>query len=291
MSMTKHRLAFLLAVVLLAGLLGFGIAEIAQAQIKSASPVIEQATGSVLSDLEDHSGGMTLYELLEAGGWIVVVLMGLSVIMFALILYFFFTLTQRKMVPRDMVIQIRHFLHEGRYEDIARLCRRSKGMFYRIVLAGISRGIEDPLSAAPTMESVGRWEAEAMMRKVRYLSDISTISPMLGILGTVLGMINAFNFIAFELSTVKPVALASAVAQALVTTAAGLIVAIPSMGFFFYFRGKLQTYICEMEEIAIEISEHLINLDKQAEAAPKRSRRRTTSKESRSYESMDDEME
>ncbi|RJP26765.1 MAG: MotA/TolQ/ExbB proton channel family protein, partial [Candidatus Omnitrophota bacterium] len=86
---------------------------------------------------------------------------------------------------------------------------------------------------------------------------IAAVSPMLGLLGTVLGMIKAFNFIAFDISVVKPVALAGAVAQALVTTAAGLIVAIPCMGFFFFFRGRLQSLIGRVEEVAVEIAEHI----------------------------------
>jgi len=148
-------------------------------------------------------------------------------------------------------------------------------MFSKIIVAGISRGMIEPTAAASTMETVGRRESEALMRKVRYLSDIATVAPMLGLLGTVLGMINAFNFIAFDISAVKPVALASAVAQALVTTAAGLIVAIPSMGLFFYFRGKLQSLISRMEEVAAEISDQLTLIEKKPAAATKSSRRKT----------------
>lgn len=283
MARDKRWLTILLTVLLLFCLLGSMGAGSLFAQIQSASPTIDNATGEAVSDLSDQQGGMTLYQLMEAGGWIVVILIGLSVITLALVIYFGVTLTQRKMIPRDMTTQIRHYLHDQRYEDIVRLCRRSKNMFSKIILAGIMQGLEDPLSAAATMEAVGRREAEALMRKVRYLSDISTISPMLGILGTVLGMINAFNFIAFEISTVKPVALASAVAQALVTTAAGLIVAIPSMGFYFFFRGKLQSRISEMEEVAIEVSDHLMNLGKEPEPAPRRARRKTVPKETKAH--------
>jgi len=278
-----RRLTILFGFFLAFGLLGSIGALNTSAQVQSATPTIDNATGEALVDLSEQSGGMTLYQLMEAGGWIVIVLIGLSVIALALVIYFSFTMTQRKMIPRDMTVQIRHYLHEHRYEDIVRLCRRSKSMFSKIILAGIVEGAEDPMSAASTMEAVGRREAETMMRKVRYLSDISTISPMLGILGTVLGMINAFNFIAFEISTVKPVALASAVAQALVTTAAGLIVAIPSMGFYFYFRGKLQSRISEMEEIAIEVSDHLMKLDREPESAPRRTRRKTVAKDSHAH--------
>ncbi|MBD3266179.1 hypothetical protein GF373_05870 [bacterium] len=207
--------------------------------------------------LGSEEAGMTLFDLLAAGGWIMVVLAALSVLALSLVIYYSLTLTEKKIVPNEIVTQIRHFAREGRYDDVARVCRRSKGMFSKVIQAGLTRGATDPSSVASTMEAVGRREAESMMRRVRYLSDIAQVAPMLGLLGTVLGMIKAFNFIAFDISAVKPVALASAVAQALVTTAAGLIVAIPCMGFFFYFRGRLQSLIGRVEEVAVEIADRI----------------------------------
>lgn len=245
------------------------------AQTPTATPVVENATASQtdLAGLEDTQG-MTLYELLKAGGWVMIVIIVLSVLAMGLAIFYAITLTEKKLVPVETVTQIRHYLRDRRYEDIVRLCRRSKGMFSKIIVAGISRGLIDPAAAASTMETVGRREAESLMRRVRYLSDIATVAPMLGLLGTVLGMINAFNFIAFDISAVKPVALASAVAQALVTTAAGLIVAIPSMGLFFFFRGRLQSLIGRMEEIASEISDQLTLVEKKPSASAKASRRK-----------------
>lgn len=233
----------------------FGFACVSTPWGQPSDVLISDATGA--GGLGSEATGMTLYELLEAGGWIMYVLAFLSVIGLALVFYYTFALRERRMVPKDQVNQIRLYLRDGRYEDIARICRRSKNMLSKIVLAGILRGAVEPASAASTMETVGRREAETLMRRVRYLSDIGTLSPLLGLLGTVLGMINAFNFIAFDISAVKPVALASAVAQALITTAAGLIIAIPCMGFYFYFRAKLQDLVARVEEIAVEVHDIL----------------------------------
>lgn len=234
---------------------------------------IGAATGAMAALTQDaEESGMTLYELLSNGGWVMYILAALSVMALGLIIYYAISLRERNLVPNDVVMQIRHYIRDRRYDDIARLCRRSKGMFSKVILAGITRGVVDPAAVAPTMEAAGRREAENLMRKVRYLSDIATVAPMLGLLGTVLGMIRAFNFIAFDISAVKPVALASAVAQALVTTAAGLIVAIPCMGFFFYFRGKVQSLVGRMEEVAVEIAETLVI----AETPTRKSTRKTT---------------
>lgn len=223
----------------------------------AATEAVLDATGAESAIFEGADTGMTLYDLLAAGGWIMVVLGLLSILALALVIYYSIALTEKKILPADIVTQIRHFVREGRYEDVARVCRRSKGMFSKIILAGLARGASDPASVSSTMEAVGRRESESLMRQVRYLSDIAQVAPMLGLLGTVLGMIEAFNFIAFDISAVKPVALASAVAKALVTTAAGLIVAIPCMGFFFYFRGRLQSLIVRVEEVAVEVAEKI----------------------------------
>lgn len=246
-------------------------------QPNNATGTVDSATGTPSITSLGNEQGMTLYDLLLAGGWVMYILAGLSVLSLALVIYYFFTLTERRLVPNELVMQIRHYMRDKRYEDIARLCRRSRGLFSKVILAGISRGTTDPSAVGSTMEAVGRREAEGLMRKVRYLSDIATIAPMLGLLGTVLGMINAFNFIAFDISAVKPVALASAVAQALVTTAAGLIVAIPTMGFFFYFRGKVQSLVGRVEEVAVEFAE-IFN-------APDRPKRKPASKKTNKGES------
>ena len=284
-----RQATYLLRIVLVISLLACFVLAPAAVRSQPSGETIAGASDEVAADQLGQQEGMTLYDLLKAGGWVMVVLMAISILALALVVYFAFALRQRNLVPHDAIVQIRHYLRDQRYEDIARLCRRSKGMFNKVILAGVVRGMDDPSAAAATMETIGRREAESLMRKVRYLSDIATVAPMLGILGTVLGMIRAFNFIAFDISAVKPVALASAVAQALVTTAAGLIVAIPCMGFFFYFRGKLQSLIGEMEEVAVEISDQMTIEDAKPKAPPRRTKRKTVAKEPRSHSEFIDE--
>ncbi|MEW6234193.1 MAG: MotA/TolQ/ExbB proton channel family protein [Candidatus Omnitrophota bacterium] len=251
-------IALLLFSILFVSLDGPG----AWAQKTGAASEVIPATGTPAGlTASEEEQGMTLYDLLKAGGWVMYIIGALSILALGLTIYYSITLTERNVVSNELVMQIRHYLQDRRYDDIARLCRRSKGMFGKVILAGVTRGAIDPGGVSSTMEAVGRREAEALMRKARHLSDIATIAPMLGLLGTVLGMINAFNFIAFDISAVKPVALASAVAQALVTTAAGLIVAIPCMGIFFYFRGKVQFLVGRVEEVAVEIAEALSSTD------------------------------
>jgi len=142
-------------------------------------------------------------------------------------------------------------------EGARRLCEEDGGMLARIVLEGLETAEQDRLAVHDAIESAGTRETTRLWQQVGYLSDIAVLSPMLGILGTVVGMIQAFNAIAFKLEAVKPIALAAGVAKALVTTAAGLVVAIPVMGFYFYFRARLHNIIASLEGIAAEIAQNI----------------------------------
>jgi len=165
----KLRNAFLfygMAIFLVLSLLtaGFSLPGNAQTpsrdQITSVSPTTQ--TGNEITE----EVGMTLFDLLSAGGWIMVVLAILSILALSLAIYYMITLTEKKIVPNDIVTQIRHYIRDGRYDDVARICRRSKGMFCKVIHAGLSRGLTDPASVASTMEAVGRREAERILERL-----------------------------------------------------------------------------------------------------------------------------
>lgn len=230
---------------------------------------------------ESPEAGMTLMQLLKTGGWIMVVLFALSVLVLALAIYYFFTMTERRLIPQDVLMQFRHLLLDGRLEEVERICQARGGLLCQVVLSGLTEARERPNEVAvrpevigAAMEQTGRREADLLMRKVRYLSEVATISPMLGLLGTVIGMIKAFNVIAFDFAVVKPVALAGSVSQALVTTAAGLIVGIPAMGLYFLFRGRLQRILGKVEVGAMMMNDFIVRAIQQMATSSRRETRR-----------------
>jgi biopolymer transport protein ExbB len=133
-------------------------------------------------------------------------------------------------------------------------------MLPRVLRAGLQAAGKDRYVIVEAMQSEGARLAASLAQRVGYLSNIATLSPMLGILGTVLGMIRAFNSIVLEPGMAKPIVLAAGVSMALVTTAAGLIVAIPVIGFYFYFRGRVQTTIAAVESASAEFVEPLTKI-------------------------------
>lgn len=201
--------------------------------------------------------GMTLWELIKVGGWFSIVLGVVSVFALALTFYLFWSLRQRQLMPHDLFLQLRGLARDARWDDIYRICNVTRGPLPNMVMSGIRQAEIDPNHVVEAMQTAGDREVERVMRQVRYLSEIATISPLLGLLGTVWGMIKAFRFIALDIGMAKPVALASAVSQALFTTAAGLIIAIPCMALYFYFRGRVQGIFSRIEEAAQELADRI----------------------------------
>lgn len=218
--------------------------------------LVDSASAEAVADSVGGEG-MTLWDLLLAGGWVMVVLALVSLFALGLSIYFLFSLNQRRLLPHDLFLQLRGLARDARWDDIYRICNVTRGPLSNMIMSGIRQAEIDPKHVVESMRTAGDREVERVMRQLRYLSEIATISPMLGLLGTVLGMIDAFSFIALDISGAKPVALATAVSKALVTTAAGLIIAIPCMAIFFYFRGRVQGIFSRIEEAAQELADRI----------------------------------
>jgi len=109
------------------------------------------------------------------------------------------------------------------------------------------------------VEGEGGRQSEAIQGQTQYLLDIAIISPMVGLLGTVFCMMRAFSSVALNIANAKPVVLAEGVSQALVTTAFGLIVGIPAMMFYAYFRRKASNLVSHLEAASIDVLTALLN--------------------------------
>ena len=193
-----------------------------------------------IESVEQVQKGMTLWQLIKTGGFIMIVLAGFSIAAIAGIIYNFMTLKVSKLSPSDFAEDIIQKLDKKKDKIAEELCRSHENIISNIVLAGLNKKPKGAIFAREATENSARKEIARLWQNISYLSDIAIISPMVGLLGTVLGMIQAFNVIAFQAAVVKPILLAGGVSKAMVTTAGGLIVAIPAMIFYTYFRGKVQ---------------------------------------------------
>ena len=200
---------------------------------------------------------LTLAELIRMGGFLMYVLEALSVLGLALIVYYAMVLRTRHVAPAAQALRLRELLKERRGREARELCAQQPTALAAVAASGLEFLKENP-GAAPgmlkeIMESEGARQAGRMQNMIHYLVDLSAVAPMVGLLGTVIGMLKAFNSVAFDLAKARPMELAGGVGQALITTIAGLIVAIPAMMAYSWFRGRVIRLTGQLEGASTDL--------------------------------------
>jgi biopolymer transport protein ExbB len=166
------------------------------------------------------------------------------------------TLRRNKVVPQPFVEEIETLVANGRIPDALMRCQVNRSSIARILLAGIRNFGKKREVIKEYIEEVGRHESAALERFVEALGTITGVSTLLGLLGTISGMITIFSVISAQ-SAVNPASLAGGISEALITTYAGLTVAIPALVMYKYLQSKTNALILEMEQHAIRLVELL----------------------------------
>jgi biopolymer transport protein ExbB len=193
-----------------------------------------------------------MLELFKAGGWIMWPLLICSIIAIAIIVERFILLQQNKVSPPELITQIWQWLRFNQVDKNRIRELQSNSPLGRILAAGLASKESSRDITRESIEDVGRHVTVQLERNLTALGTIAAISPLLGLLGTVVGMIKVFAAITTE-GVGNPEVLADGISQALLTTAAGLLVAIPTIIFYRFFRGKISTLVVDMEEQAIKL--------------------------------------
>jgi biopolymer transport protein ExbB len=203
---------------------------------------------------------LTLWQTLKAGGGVMIVIGLLSVVAVAIIIYDLMILNVEKLAPRSLFVDV---LSKVEHRDMAAaktLCQQqSNTIISKIVLAGLERKNPQDDAAREAMENTARIEVTNLWQNISYLSDIVAVAPLLGLLGTVLGMIQAFHAVPLQSASLKTTLLAAGISKAMVTTASGLIVAIPTLMAYSYFRGKVQEVTNMIEMYSTDIIKAIQN--------------------------------
>lgn len=187
---------------------------------------------------------LNLRQLLDAGGYIGLVIVALSVAMVALVVEHLLSIRRGALMPTGLAAGVRPLIAAGKYTEARQLCQAQTSFLGQILVEGLA---EVPLGYPEVEKSIEESAAEQaarLFRKIEYLSVIGTIAPMLGLLGTVWGMIIAFQEFASKVN--PPVSeLAPGIYQALVTTLLGLGVAVPALAAFAIFRNRVDEFVAE----------------------------------------------
>lgn len=206
-----------------------------------------------------EDGSVDVKGLLQAGGTIGWVIVGLSVAMVALIIEHLLSIRRGSLMPAGLAEELHQLIAQGQYQQAEAVCR-DRPSFLGFVVAAALQDVGLGYSAVEkSMEDASAEQAARLFRKIEYLSVIGVLAPMLGLMGTVWGMILAFGEFARNANP-QPTDLAPSISLALVTTLQGLIVAVPALAAFAWFRSRVDEYVAETSLLA----EHVVSPMKHA---------------------------
>jgi biopolymer transport protein ExbB len=181
----------------------------------------------------------SLFDFIKAGGWVGYVIILLSVGSVALTIDGFLRVRPDKLIPPELIAQLEQLSRQGKFNELLLITRGNTSMLGRIVGAGMSRGDMGLPAIREGLQENGTKEITRLHHRIGYIGLASTMAPMLGLLGTVTGMIGSFNVLGMSKGAARPDELASGIAEALVTTCMGLIVALPLAFCHTYLRDQV----------------------------------------------------
>lgn len=192
----------------------------------------------------------TLLDTLRAGGPVGLIIALLSLVAIGFIIEHFITIRKSVLMPEDVAYELEEMIQQGRIDEALESCQHpaNQSLLAYVVEAGLSRFKGSEFGFAEykaAVEEAGEDQTAKLYRKTEILGLIGSIAPMLGLTGTVLGMIKAFNTISITGGNPKPDELAGSIGEALVTTLLGLVVAIPAMVAFSYFGNRIDSIVAE----------------------------------------------
>jgi biopolymer transport protein ExbB len=197
-----------------------------------------------------------MWEIVRAGGWMMGPIILFSIIAAAIILERLWTLQDRRVLPPDLTKRVWQLVEANQVNDqvIAALAQNSP--LGKVLAAGLANRHRTREALMERLEDAGRHVVHELERFINTLGTIAGVAPLLGLLGTVGGIIKAFNAINAG-GMGDPRMLSGGIAQALVTTAAGLMVAIPALIGYRYLRGRIDRIVIEIEKDAIMLADAL----------------------------------
>lgn len=202
---------------------------------------------------------LTFWQIIKLGGWCMWPLGACSVATFALVIYNAIAVRPTKLLRPDIVAQLQGAFDSLDIEAARNICVANPGPITNITLAGLGRIRDGEVrieSIEKGMEEASTAEVTGPLVPINYLSVIGVVSPMIGLLGTVSGMISGFHAMALG-GMGRPELLANSISEALITTAAGLIIGIPAMIGYFYFKNRYMRVVSASSRICGELVDAL----------------------------------
>lgn len=205
-----------------------------------------------------HKSGKTLLQHIESGGWIGYVIVLLSVVAVGLVIMHFIQIRRARLAPPEVVNGLRNLLRVGDLQGAIRACQDevNDSFLTRVLGAALLRCSKSPfglMELRTALEESGQEQVTRLHRSTDGIGLIASVAPMLGLLGTVVGMVGAFETIAETEGVAKPYELAGYISIALITTVEGLIVAIPCTAVYTHARNRIDRLTSEVAALIEEL--------------------------------------
>ncbi len=210
-----------------------------------------------------------LLEIIKAGGILMVPIFFCSMLTLVFMLERGMALRQGRVIPGPFVKRFIHQLRDGQLtqEEALELCLDNKSPVAGVFAAAVRKWGKPAVEVEQAILDNGERAANGLRKYVRMFNGISTISPLLGLLGTVFGMIAAFNEISSSDAMGRPELLAGGISEALITTAAGLVVAIPALACYLFFISRVDQLVMSIDSLGQEIV-NIISAEALQDSAP-----------------------
>ncbi|HKS93931.1 MAG TPA: MotA/TolQ/ExbB proton channel family protein [Gammaproteobacteria bacterium] len=208
-----------------------------------------------------------MIEIIKSGGWLMLPLILCSILVVAIVAERLWTLQTRRVAPEHLAAQVWNWLKNGELDDERLQALRAGSPLGRILAAGLEQRHASRSAMNEAIEDTGRHVVHELDRYLITLGTIASISPLLGLLGTVLGIMHVFAAISTS-GLGNPAMLAGGISQALITTVAGLTVAIPAYVLYRYLRGKVDELVVRMERETTRLMHAVRSAHNEPQALP-----------------------
>ena len=217
--------------------------------------MIQNPTTAADSPVADQN----FLELLQAGGPIVYLLLGLSVVALAFSVERFMRMRSSSVGSARFGNRVLEAMETGGIKAAMEVCHEGDNCMSRTLMAGLRRADAPLIERDKAVEDAGMREYRVLSQNLRPLMVVSVISPLLGLLGTVWGMITAFQDLAASQGRADPELLAGGISMALTTTAVGLAVAIPAQASYYWFKSRTDKFVRNVEHYYYELNDILVH--------------------------------
>ncbi len=225
----------------------------AQTAKDSAKPAV--AAASTVGEEPEEVATKSLFEMIREGG---LLMLPLAICSFVLMVFAFertISLRRGRVIPGPFVKRFLHQLEEGQLdrEQALLVCEENGSVVARVLGAAVKKWGRSAVEMEQAIIDAGERASNELRRYLRVFNVISTVGPLLGLLGTVLGMIQAFNTIAGSHAMGRPELLARGIGEALLATASGLLVAIPALLLYWYFVSRVDRLIINLDALGQDV--------------------------------------